>query len=94
MVFASRRLVVFVHGCFWHSHDPAQCTLKRAPAPAGEYWAAKLARNIERDCDLRKQLEGLGWRVEIFWECETRDPETLSARFRKLLASLPDALTP
>lgn len=36
MVFAKRKKVIFVHGCFWHGHDCARG--KRIPKSNQEYW--------------------------------------------------------
>ena len=69
LVFASRRLVVFVHGCFWHGHEG--CPRHRIPKSRTEWWTAKLARNMERDAEVRAQLAGLGWSVLVVWECRT-----------------------
>ena len=59
--------VVFVHGCFWHGHE---CRRGRPPASNQDYWVPKLARNVERDSEVRRALEGMGWRVLTVWECE------------------------
>ncbi|MGA8165109.1 MAG: very short patch repair endonuclease [Waddliaceae bacterium] len=57
--------VVFVHGCFWH-----QCPLckgGRLPKSNLAYWEAKLKKNQDRD---KKNIESLGWRVIVIWECQ------------------------
>ena len=69
--------MVFVHGCFWHQHD---CRAGRVPSSNREYWAPKLARNVERDRETRQALEALGWRVLVIWECEIKDEATLADR--------------
>ena len=38
--------VIFVHGCFWHSHD---CKIAHVPKSNQDYWAPKLQRNQMRD---------------------------------------------
>lgn len=45
LTFASSRVVVFVDGCFWHGCPEH----KTAPQTNAAWWAAKLARNVERD---------------------------------------------
>ncbi len=85
LVLPRRRLLIFVHGCFWHAHDPEACALRRRRPPSGAYWTAKLARNVERDRETRAGLEHDGWRVEVIWECETRDPDLLEERLAALL---------
>lgn len=72
LVFASARLAMFVHGCFWHGHDCARGA--RKPTSNADYWAQKLLRNRSRDARVRNELEELGWRTAVVWECETRRP--------------------
>lgn len=69
LVLARHRLVVFVNGCFWHSHDCARGHKTRANA---DYWKEKLARNVERDRLSIARLRIDGWRVETVWECDLR----------------------
>lgn len=57
---------IFVHGCFWHSHD---CHLFRLPATRPDFWAAKLERNRRRDAEVRDALRRAGWRILTIWEC-------------------------
>lgn len=73
LVFAGRRVAVFLDGCFWHS-----CPIHRStPATNREWWAAKLKANADRDERHRRELEGAGWTVLRFWEHE--DPATVAA---------------
>jgi DNA mismatch endonuclease (patch repair protein) len=70
-----KRWVIFVHGCFWHGHPG--CALASKPRSNAAYWAPKLRGNIARDLAHCRELEHLGFRVYIIWECETRRPERL-----------------
>lgn len=83
IVFPSRRLCIFVHGCFWHRH--LGCRLASSPTSNREFWQEKFARNVERDARKENELRAAGWRVEIVWECETREPAKLKERLRALL---------
>lgn len=67
IVLASRRVVIFVNGCFWHQHQG--CTRATRPSSNTEYWSSKLARNCARDQQVHQQLQDLGWRVLVVWEC-------------------------
>ena len=67
LVMPGRRVVVFVHGCFWHGHDCARGA--RQPKANADYWTAKIGRNRARDAAARTALEGAGWRVVTVWEC-------------------------
>lgn len=70
LVFPSRRLVLFVHGCFWHRHD---CCAEKLPKTRTAYWEAKFERNKARDKMNCAVLEKLGWKVRIVWECQVAD---------------------
>lgn len=83
LVFPGRRKVILVHGCFWHQH--AGCRLARQPKTRPDYWPAKLARNVERDAQVRERLVEAGWEVLIVWECETRDVAALAEKLESFL---------
>ena len=78
VVFASRKVAVFVHGCFWHRH--ARCKRTTTPKANAEFWEEKFQRNVARDQNNEAKLKELGWRVLVVWECETRDLEKLTRR--------------
>jgi DNA mismatch endonuclease vsr len=59
LVFASRRVALFVHGCFWHQHPG--CPAAARPASHTDYWNRKLAGNIARDARQQAALRALGW---------------------------------
>ena len=71
--FPSRRLAVFVHGCFWHGHDCPRGA--RAPKTNTAYWTAKIARNQARDAAAVAALTALGWRSVVVWECALKADE-------------------
>ncbi|MFQ6397615.1 very short patch repair endonuclease [Nocardia sp. KC 131] len=87
LVFPSRRIALFVHGCFWHQHPG--CPRSVRPASNTDYWTSKLDGNIARDACRREELEAEGWCVLIIWECQTRDPSALAS----LLAQVRDRPT-
>ena len=71
--------VVFVHGCFWHRHEGRKiATTPKSNVELGN----EIRRNVERDLRVREQLEQLGWRVLVVWECE----------LKTRLPSLPDEI--
>ena len=82
LVFASRRKVIFVHGCFWHSHD---CKSAHVPRSNQEYWRPKLERNKTRDGKNIEALEAKGWQCLVIWECEVRDEGGVKKRLRMFL---------
>jgi len=85
LVFSSRKMAVFVHGCFWHQHSDAACKVARKPKSNLEYWLPKLDRNVTRDAANTRLLEEAGWKVLTIWECETRDRMALEGRLTKFL---------
>lgn len=82
VVLPRHRLVIFVHGCFWHGHD---CRRGRRPTSNTGFWNVKLARNVERDGEAQKALRAAGWAVEVIWEC------SLTAGLERVLGRLRDA---
>jgi DNA mismatch endonuclease (patch repair protein) len=80
-------VIVFVHGCFWHSHG---CLRGQRPRTHAEFWQRKLDRNQERDAAVVNRLIESGWRVLVIWECRVRgkaklDPEILFSRCKKFI---------
>jgi DNA mismatch endonuclease (patch repair protein) len=63
LVFASKRKVIFVHGCFWHGHGCKRGGTGAKSNP--EFWSAKIERNRERDRRVRAELEAKGWQSMV-----------------------------
>jgi len=83
LVFASRKKVLFVHGCFWHRH---RCRLgSPIPSTHAGFWAKKLTENQERDKRHRALLNEMGWKVLVIWECQIRNVESLSQKIVSFL---------
>jgi DNA mismatch endonuclease, patch repair protein len=61
--------VIFVHGCFWHSH---QCHLFKWPKSRDDFWKAKISGNAARDEQNIARLLVDGWRVGVVWECSLK----------------------
>jgi DNA mismatch endonuclease (patch repair protein) len=85
IVMPRHRTVIFVHGCFWHRH--AGCRRTTSPKTNTAFWLAKFAANVERDARKGAELEALGWRVIVIWECETKDAGRLEVAIRNAFAS-------
>lgn len=68
LVFPRHKVVVLVHGCFWHHHEG--CKVATIPKTNVEFWLSKFDRNVKRDSHVSRELKHLGWRVLIAWECE------------------------
>jgi DNA mismatch endonuclease, patch repair protein len=76
---------MFVHGCFWHSHEG--CPKARVPKANRVRWETKLADNRVRDERKQRQLEERGFRVLVVWECQLCDREHLGEVVRSFVAS-------
>lgn len=79
IVLPKYRKAIFVHGCFWHAHG---CPKGQPPKSRPDYWLPKLAQNVKRDRTKMEQLESLGWRVLVVWQCETKGIDALAERLR------------
>lgn len=83
LVFPKMRVVIFVHGCFWHRHPG--CSKASTPKSNTDFWSQKFKRNVERDAVNYALLEEAGWKVAVIWECETRDQLLLESKLRLIL---------
>lgn len=84
-VFRAKRIAVFVDGCFWHG-----CPRHgRTPKTRVTFWTTKLARNVQRDREVRRTLRKDGWRVLRVWE-----HELTRKNLAQLLRRIRTALTP
>lgn len=66
IVFPRFKAVLFVHGCFWHSHG---CEASTIPKTHKKYWIEKFESNVERDRKNKENLLEEGWRMMVVWEC-------------------------
>ena len=85
LTLPGRHIAVFVHGCFWHCHEG--CGNFRIPKTRREWWTTKLARNKQRDSEVRARLDAAGWRVFVIWECEAKNQCLLREFVHKLSLS-------
>ena len=77
-VFASRRKVIFVHGCYWYRHP--SCGIARTPKSWVQFWRAKLDWNRERDFANQSELRHMGCLFLVVWECEFHDFKSVAKR--------------
>ena len=89
IVFRSRKVAVFVDGCFWHS-CPAH---GNQPSTNSTYWRPKLARNRERDDLVTRVLSDEGWSVVRIWEHESV-PHAVCMVLEVLAAGSGESTTP
>jgi len=81
IVFPSKKIAIFVHGCFWHGHG---CKNDHIPKTNNKYWSSKINTNKMRDMTVKKRLTKLGWKILIVWECKTYNKKFLG-KILKLL---------
>lgn len=82
LVFPALHKVVFVHGCFWHSHG---CKSGLIPNTNQDFWLPKLNQNKMRDRKNLKALSNLGWSSLVIWQCELKDSSSLSIKIKGFL---------
>jgi DNA mismatch endonuclease (patch repair protein) len=85
LVFAGRKKVIFVHGCFWHRHPGNACKLARLPKSRLEFWVPKLEKNRLRDERIGKELAEQGWQSMTIWECQLVDIAAVTEQVRSFL---------
>jgi DNA mismatch endonuclease (patch repair protein) len=86
LVLKKYMAIVFIHGCFWHRHN---CHYFVWPKSNTEFWREKINGNKRNDQKVIKQLQSMGYRICIFWECVTRDNEMFPKAMKKLVKWLP-----
>lgn len=75
VVFTRAKVAVFCDGDFWHGRNWESLKSKLERGANSTYWAAKIARNMERDKHNTALLEASGWRVIRLWETDVKkDP--------------------
>jgi DNA mismatch endonuclease (patch repair protein) len=90
LVFARRRCVIFLHGCFWHRHRG--CPRTTMPARNVAEWRKKFQATVRRDRRNVQALADQGWRVLVLWECQVRDVAALQQRLRTFLDASPTTI--
>lgn len=84
LAWIGRKLVVFVHGCFWHGHDCAEGI--RKPKTNRDYWIPKIDQNQRRDAENIMRLRTAGWDVIVVWECELSRKDYLKKKLKQFLS--------
>ena len=70
IVLPKYKTVIFVNGCFWHGHS--NCRYFVVPRTNTEFWLNKIETNRQRDARKTFELQSLGWRVIVLWECQLK----------------------
>lgn len=85
IVLSKYKIVIFIHGCFWHGHSCKQGTL---PQTNYKFWQEKIGKNLERDNRNILELKEKGWNVIIVWQCEIKNKKSKEARLNRLLGEI------
>lgn len=70
IVLPKYKTVIFVNGCFWHGHDG--CRYFVIPKTNTEFWTKKIETNRNRDIRKINDIQILGWKVIVVWECQLK----------------------
>jgi len=80
IVLPKYKVVIFVHGCFWHRHPG--CKYAYTPKSRQDFWIKKFQKTIERHEIVTRELEEQGWKALVVWECETANTDKI---YKKLI---------
>lgn len=64
----NKKVVIFIDSCFWHGCE----THGREPETNTEYWSKKLTRNKNRDNEVARYYNQIGWNILRVWEHEVK----------------------
>jgi DNA mismatch endonuclease (patch repair protein) len=84
-VVSSVKIVIFVHGCFWHNHS--NCNRANLPKTNRRFWKIKIESNKRRDTRIARLLRKQGWHVITIWQCSIRDPDRVLNRMKRILGA-------
>lgn len=82
--FISRKVAIFINGCFWHRCP--YCNYK-LPKQNKQFWENKFSNNVRRDKEKIMQLKKMKWKVITVWECQLKKhkvDKTLNSIIRKI----------
>ena len=67
IVLLKYKIAIFCDSEFFHGKDWGKLQKQLESGNNSEFWINKIAKNIERDNEINKQLMFLGWKVIRFW---------------------------
>ena len=85
IILPKYKTCIFINGCFWHKHEG--CKYFVWPKNNAEFWEKKINGNVERDLRQQQELQALGWKVIVVWECELKGD-----RFEETMTALEEAI--
>lgn len=70
IAFIGKKIAVFVDSEFWHGYNWEE--RKKDFKSHQEFWIPKIERNMQRDIEVTRALNDMGWRVLRFWGKEIK----------------------
>ena len=67
IVLTKYKIAIFCDSEFFHGKDWKILKEQLLSGKNSEFWIKKISRNIERDEEINKQLQFMGWTVLRFW---------------------------
>lgn len=68
IVFISKKIAIFVDGCYWHG-----CPVHgKIPKTNEIFWREKISKTVARDASVNQALVSSGWHVLRFWQHEIK----------------------
>lgn len=86
IVLPKYKTVIFVHGCFWHSHQ--NCKKSTLPQTNHEFLKNKIQKNIERDKTTLKDLKKNNWKIIVIWQCQIKNRELFENTMEQIIKKL------
>lgn len=93
IVLRKHKAVIFVHGCFFHSHEG--CKYYYIPKTNTDFWIKKFQTNKGRDKKNIFSILSLDWNIIIVWECVIaykKDIDPVISRIAQCLANFENCL--
>lgn len=85
IVMPKYKIIIFVHGCFWHKHN---CKRGDLPQDNANFWSEKINKNVERDNSNISKLKSAGWNIIVIWQCEIKNNVLRESRLKRLLEEI------
>ena len=67
IVLTKYKIVIFCDSEFFHGKDFDDLKEQLKKSNNSDYWITKISKNVDRDNDIDKQLNAMGWTVLRFW---------------------------
>lgn len=78
----SKKIAIFVDGCFWHGCD--RCY--KEPKTNTDFWKNKITNNKKRRIKVKKELRKENWNVLELWEHEiNQTPKKIESKLKKFM---------